>query len=412
MENSKDRFAVAPLGKRLWAFILDFLMVFVIYLVLLYTLGSGVLADSFGANKDTADYYDYATSSKIFEYQDESKKTIQVTGSNYYAIQSSAGVSSVSLYPYYYSASEYFFADFCVNDPRIDRSEESKYGREYFYVEILGLPSFETVSGYSAEDIASDESKLFGESAYYRYAVNEEGEADITSSAVLQNKHQAVIDGEDEEGKQALVNELNSYFYGNSDSIFVKANSILMSSSYYASLSQHSRLVNWSIRLICFLPFSFTFFFLIPLFMINGETLGKLINGICLLGKDGYRVKMKSKLIRGAFMFVLSSIYVIAPLSTIYMIFGFFLLAMVDYVIAMSTKNEFHLALEDRLAGTYVIDKKNSLIFDNESEEKNANVVEIEAVDKIEEPSSSEVLDMASIAKAKEEMGISESKKA
>ncbi len=402
MEKLKDTISIAPFGKRVGAFALDFLMLFACYLTLLYTLGTNVLSVEMGAKQDTIDFFDYAVSSRIYEYTDEGHNAIQIAGTNQYAILSSAGEKTPAVYPYFYESAEYFFSSFCANDSRIDRSE-TQYGKQYFFETILKLPSKETVVSLAKEDIAADESKLYGESAYYRYAITSEGLAD-TSSVVLQNKHQEILSGDDETKKSSLINSLNSYFYGDSDSIFVTASNVLTSQSYYKTLSKHSQLVNWAIRAICYLPFSFAFFFLLPLVFKNGQTLGKLINGICLIGNDGYQVKIKNKLIRSSFMFVLVSIYVIAPLSTLYLVFALFFVAMVDYIITMGAKNEYRLSLEDRLAKTVVISKKNSVIYPDASfEEGSLSTKGAKEIKNIEDEEPVEVLDMDSINRAREE---------
>ncbi len=403
MEKLKDTITIAPLGKRMGAIILDFVMLFACYITLLYTLGTGVLSEKTGAKQDTLDFFDYAVSSRIYEYTNDSKAAIQIAGTNQYAALSSAGEETPAVYPYYYEAAEYFFSSFCLNDSRIEKSDDATYGKEYFFETVLKLPKKETVVSLSKEAIESDESKLYGDSAYYRYAVSSEGLADA-SSVVLQNKYQEILAGDDETKKSSLISKLNSYFYGDSDSIFVAASNILTSQSYYKNLSKHSQLVNWAIRAICYLPFSFAFFFLIPLLSKNGQSLGKMITGICLVGNDGYQVKMKNKLIRGAFMFVLASVYVIAPLSTVYLIFALFLVMMVDYIITLSAKNEYRLALEDRLAKTVVIDKKKSDIYPDASfEEGSLSKEGAKEIKNKADEEPIEVLDMDSISKAREE---------
>ncbi len=403
MEKLKDTITLAPLGKRMGAFILDFLMLFACYIALLYTVGTGVLSTKMGAKKDTLDFFDYATSSRVYEYTNENKVAIQIAGTNEYAALSSAGEKTPAIYKRHYEIAEYFYSSFCLNDNRIDEMKDATYGKAYFFESILKLPAATSVSTLSEEDIIADESKLYGESTYYRYAISSTGLAD-TSSAVLQNKYQEILAGDDETKKTTLIGKLNSYFYGDTDSILSQASSVLTSSSYYKALSKHSQMVNWAIRAICYLPFSFAFFFLIPLISKHGQTLGKMITGLCVIGNDGYQVKMKSKLIRNLVMFVFVSVYVIAPLSTVYLIFALFLVAMVDYIITIGARNEYRISIEDKLAKTVVVNKKKSKIYKDASFEEGSissvGAKEIKNRD-IDEPV--EVLDMDSINKAREE---------
>lgn len=402
MEKLKDSIVPASIGKRAGAFLLDFLFMFACYLLTLYTLGTGVLSDSFGAKQDTIDYFAYATDSRIFEYTNDEKTAIQLIGTNYEEAQSSLGNSTPKTYEIYYSSLEYFYSDFLPNDSRIDDGET--YGKEYFFTKALGLPAFDSVSSLTAEAIKADASSLCGTSEYYQYKVNEEGVVPSSineASAILQDRYQSILNNGDETAVNELVSKLNTYFYGANTSPIYGANSVLAKQSFYKNLSQHSMMANWSIRLICFLPYSFVFFFLVPSINRNGQTLGKMICRSCLLGIDGYKVKTGNRLIRSAIMFVLASIYVIAPLSTMYLVFGAVTVYLIDYIVMAASKDGYFRSVQDRLSKTIVIDKKKSEFFATPQEEEEHLLV-IEPKEDLATPSE-EYFDMESIKKAREE---------
>ncbi len=412
MEKLKDTIQIASLGKRIGGFFLDFVLVFALYLTLLYTLGTNVLSDKMGAKEDTMNFYAYATDSRIFEYADENKTSIQVVGTSFYVKESSAGNKTPALYPIYYSSLDYFYSDFCVKDPRIEGN--SQYGHDYFLTKALALPDYDAVKNLTKEEIEADESKLYGNSKYYRYSTNEAGIVDISLPASLQSKYETILNSGNDTEKAELINKLNSYFYGGDNSLFVQANQVLVNQSYYKTMSEHSKMANWAIRLICYLPFSFTFFFLLPLIMKNGQTLGKLAFGTCLVGDDGYRVKMKNKIIRSGIMLLIASLYVIAPISNLYLIFAFFLVCLIDYITMIGARNENNLALQDRLAKTVVVERKKSDIFaDAEEEERHYASTKIAEKTMQETPiKETEVIDIESIQKGREAIfGTDEEKK-
>ncbi len=399
MKKISEAVQVASIGKRVGGFLLDFGITFVLYLVVLYSLGANVLTSAFGAKQDTANYFSYVTDSGLFEYGDNKKMSVQVVGTN--VMNRSSDINNPpSLYKdSYYPAIKYFYCDFLKNDSRIDNREAA--GQEYLYTTIFGLPSFDSINGQSAK---SDDNKLYGESKYYRYSLDKEGKADVTLDLSLQDNYQKVIDSGSNEEKAKLVRELNAYYYSDSNSLIYRANSFLLNQNYYRVLSNHSKMANWSIRLICYLPISFTFFALIPLIRKNGETLGKLVSKTCLANEEGYQVTMKEKAIRSAFMFLLSSICVIAPISPFYLFFAFLGVCLIDYVLMIVGKDDSRRGIQDRLAKTLVVDKLHSQIFiDNQDEElhfMNQGKVSSSQND----TSSDDIVDYDSIKKSRKEL--------
>ena len=98
---------------------------------------------------------------------------------------------------------------------------------------------------------------------------------------------------------------------------------------------------------------------IVPLFFGNGQTIGKYLLGLALVSKSGYQVKKGAVIIR-------------------YFVFGFFeigaslsLYGMPLFLSSASvTITNSNRALHDLLAGTYVVDARQSKIFINEEDEK------------------------------------------
>lgn len=98
---------------------------------------------------------------------------------------------------------------------------------------------------------------------------------------------------------------------------------------------------------------------IIPLFLGNGQTIGKYLLGLALVSKSGHQIKKGALVIR-------------------YFIFGFFevgaslsLYGMPLFLSSASvTITNSNRAIHDMLAGTYVVDARQSKIFINEDDEK------------------------------------------
>ena len=385
MEKNKESIVYASIGKRVGAALVDLGLSFVIYLILLFTLGTGVLYSSFGLKADSANQLSYATDSKIFEYSNDSKTGTQVVGTAFASAQSSLGVTTPATYEIYYESLYYFYAEFLPNDSRI--SDNSKYSVSNFFYDVLGLPNYDEIKNLSKDELT--DAKLAGSSKYYRYSLNGDGllPSDISkASATLQDKYQNILSKGSDSDKDTLTSELNTYFYGDSSSPIYCANNILISETYYKNINSHAKMANWAMKLICFLPSSFIIFFLVPFCSKNGESFGKIIFKICLAKKDGYQVTFKEKGIRQGMMLVLGSLYVISPLSTSYAFMIMSGIYLLDYVIMAGSRVGNYRAIEDRIAGTIVVDKKVSRIYKNKEEEENLLNSETKESPKEKEP--------------------------
>lgn len=118
--------------------------------------------------------------------------------------------------------------------------------------------------------------------------------------------------------------------------------------------------------LVLFIPifvgFSFIFDLLIPLILKNGQSLGKLITGTCLLTKDGYQIKFYQVIVRW-----LSYLIYGILLSA----FTFLGTALISYTMLMFNKKR--RTVSDYVSGTIVVDKKNSIWFKTREEENRYN---------------------------------------
>ena len=112
--------------------------------------------------------------------------------------------------------------------------------------------------------------------------------------------------------------------------------------------------------------------FVIPLFLKNGQTLGKKIFGICLMRNDGVRLPTLSLLVRT--LLGKYTVETMVPVLILVMIFFNFLglagtltilgLLILQIVVLAVTKT--NSAIHDLLAGTVVVDMASQMIFENE----------------------------------------------
>lgn len=106
-------------------------------------------------------------------------------------------------------------------------------------------------------------------------------------------------------------------------------------------------------------------YFVMPLILKNGKTVGKLIMGIGLVNKLGYDVAIPQLILR--FFFPLVVVIGLLILGGSAFAIGMGLFVLVSYTMVIFTKE--HKAIHDFLAGTVAIDAKRSVWFKNATEE-------------------------------------------
>ena len=114
--------------------------------------------------------------------------------------------------------------------------------------------------------------------------------------------------------------------------------------------------------------------FIIPLFLGNGQTLGKKIFGICLMRDDGVKVSPVILFVRA--MLGKYTVETMVPLFLIMLILvggaGFIgllaIFGIVVFDIVLMIKTNTNSAIHDMLAYTVVVDKESQMIFDTKEE--------------------------------------------
>jgi uncharacterized RDD family membrane protein YckC len=387
----EERIKPATFGKRFLAYFIDSAIVIITGVILWTTVCSTTLADQMHGNDDWRSEMKVLDDSGIvnFTYNDDgSIKQGDSDFLNYYyaspcggsltVCKNSSGTETTDTqdkpgYTYYYSRVRHCYVDFLSSDSRIDDITNSDntitkkadyYTPYYFNNTVMGLPSKESLASLdlTVEDNIDDANH------YYKYQIVS-GAVDFDAEPILTAEYETKINGSATPDAEACSN-LKSKFITSTSSglsssfsgIYYDAYKVLSQQSYVQEKATLVSNVNWACMLVAFVPIQLIVFFLIPLCMPNGQTLGKLITRLAVVSKDGYKISWYSRIIRPLYMGVLGTLLVVIPNSLI----GFFVFAgitLIDYVVMAVCKDGSSMSLHDKFSKTIVVDAKHSIWF-------------------------------------------------
>lgn len=132
------------------------------------------------------------------------------------------------------------------------------------------------------------------------------------------------------------------------------------------------------------------FFMIIPMFVPNGKTIGKLLAGTAVIGCNGYKARKINIFLHYFVLFALFELLLLPITVVAVMILMFGLL--IDYMALILSKKSSQ-SLHDRIARTIVVNAKQSIWFvDAEAEEEyirshpNSNIAKIKSDERSDEP--------------------------
>lgn len=273
----------------------------------------------------------------------------------------------------------YFFSTFMPSlgeyGYKIENNE--KYDLSYFNSGWLGLK------------LEADGNGLYGND-YYQPGKDESDNLSLSVRPVLLPDVASKL--ENEETKEETAKALFAIYYKDTseECFYYKAALMVVQSETYQTFYNKANEVFLLARIPALLIPPLVFFIAVPLFMKDGETLGKKILHLCLLSKDESAVKKYQSALHGLIFVIVPAAFLL-PLEAGMIVMAVFLFAAIDMMTLMVNKNG--QALEDRIAGTIVIDKSISswgCAPDENKEEKadEEKVVEVEVSEKEEEKSS------------------------
>ena len=162
--------------------------------------------------------------------------------------------------------------------------------------------------------------------------------------------------------KMELFDNGTSPFKGH----YVDAVAHLSTQPKLAEYSNRIRLAQYAATIPSFVGAPIIFFFIIPLCIPNGRTLGKLFLGVAVIDFDGYKASRFQIIVRQAIITFLWLVLAL-PWQVVAMPL-FTLLMLVDYMVrVLSKKGQ---AIHDMLMHTLSVDARKSVWFASEEEEK------------------------------------------
>lgn len=383
--------------KRFIAYVIDALCVIILTVILYNFVTSNFLFKAMGGANAASEMNTYSVESSLFKPTYSTSNPTEISTISIYTFADQKSDSTApsdqtkSGYEEYYDRFWTFYTDFIYKDSNSTKRTTAFVNSstitgdtpftedDYFsYVEmqLMGLPDPTKIT--LTGDAATDEALLKGTNKYFKYDLNQTGTTvDIHKRPILQIAVQTQVNSSDPAN---ILKSLNTYFYDstgtNSDyGLYGNAASYLMGNTstfvphsptqtYYSTRYSQQNYDIWMCALVPFLPLQFIFFFILPLCLKDGQSLGKLIFSLAVVKADGFKATWKEKVIRQLYLTILGS-FVLLPWTYLGLML-YVLIALIDYMVLVMSKT--HQSLHDRLAKTMVISKKESLYWKDEDE--------------------------------------------
>ena len=221
-----------------------------------------------------------------------------------------------------------------------------------------------TLTGYTGTpDPASQEYGKWVYVNFFGYA--EDAETNYFVPAVENDFTSSPVAGKDEKQYHTML--LNAMYDSSiRKGHYVDACTLVGSQSQISEFKNTLNLASWAARLPGILGAAFILFMIVPFFVPDGRTLGKLICGVGIIGKDGYAAPKLNIFLRQLIITVIWSI--LALPWTVIAVPVFSLLLVLEYVFIVMTNN--HVGLHDMLASTIAVDIKKSTWFASKEDEE------------------------------------------
>lgn len=416
----------ASLGKRIFAYLIDVILCFVLGFLLNRFVTGTYLYDAIGGKQAQNNAYRYAADTGLVAYtvnDDGSYSNITLFGYSADGLaNSSARVFSNPTndgrpgYEAYFDAVWHYYTVFLPTDERatpFTNADGTKYTvddyKTYFDTKVLLLPEAKNTDPTNLATLASSDASQ----PYFRYALTEDGTAvDFAAKPVLTDTYVAKLASSDETEKTTAITSLRDYFLrveNNTSYAGVYYSAVLFmegqndsNQTYFIENYRSMNMLSWECSLVAYLPFNVIFLLLIPLCHPKGKTIGKLIFRFSLTQDDGVLLPWWKRLLRQLFVTVEFSLLLFPNSNISFIIYALF--AMIDFAVLAFGKRGF--ALHDLPFRSLVV-TKDSPMFKN-YEEREEYMAKIRAKEQAEEAENEaaagpEILDLSTINKNREE---------
>ena len=244
---------------------------------------------------------------------------------------------------------------------------------DYFTVVIPGDPNMtadvtftaneKTYQGFKGEAVATNAE--YGKWIYVTFLGYNETAAENSFFPSVEGDFTSAPTGLDEANKHfllaTLMNDVAQY-KGYYPTVVIH----LQNQPYLLNCQRKMRMDNYVSTLPTFIIPPIVIFFILPLSLPHGKTLGKLILGEAVVSIEGYRARKIQLVVR---QFVITTIWLLLALPWQVVAWpSFMLLMLVGYMSkVLSKKGQ---SVHDMLAGTVAIDSRKSVWFASEEEEQ------------------------------------------
>ena len=386
--------------RRFVAFIIDLALLIFCTVILYSSVTSTFLFDYLGGSKASQKMIEFTSQTNLFaiEYNEEGEPLSASYLSYAYNPQSTVSIDSSSQevtiitqedygYKMYEKAIYDFWTGFYLEDDRllpltIDGEEVPKpssledplfkeYGK-YLLEEFYGLPKLtesqlEQNWGEFSLTHENWEEELDEENGFYRYSLGEDGYIDFTLAPSLTSR---AIEGLNGNSDSQWVSSLADFFNdGVGEGVYCALADWTIGSgsspqTYYRNLYNEFNRYIYVAFAVAYAPFLLIFFYIIPVFMRDGRTLGKALTHLSVVSREGVRIKLWQRLTRPLMVFIFLS-FAFLPSLAIGIMF-IMLFALLDFMFMILHRS--HKTFEDLATRTILIDARESLWFKNEEE--------------------------------------------
>lgn len=379
--NLPKNLTIAVPTKRFLAFLIDFVLAAIVGIALYATWGSHGLFSSLGGAKMWQDAMEFYGTSHLVNVEKNEDGTWSTEYEELsYNVQPSNDQAKPG-YEYYLDACYLFYSDFLPNNEHIDAVDgvaaKDYYSASYFNTEIIGLPK-----DLASIDV-SNPATYTSADGYFQYDLDTSGTIiDQNAKPVVADAYKSLINAQDTE---ILTKYYKLFLDGttskNATGIFYGAGKLLSSQSYIQNLNKDYTRVNWIVNAVAFSIPLVAFFLLIPFCTPNGETLGNLITFTGYAKKNGVKIGLWQRFGHPWIVAICLSPFVFVPSNyRMFALMGALVLLFIDFAFALRDKSGAYRALEDRMCGTILYEKKKSKLLKNEAEaelfEEEHNVME------------------------------------
>ena len=325
--------------KNAASFIIDFLITLGFMVLLFFTVGEQGIFKAQGYDAKVQEQYQAVVDSGLYDAEKNADGTLKTPS----LITYNTIVNATTKVYGYQKYSEEIWNYYTVYLPAHGDAVNGTEAKDYYNAAYL------TKTVYGIKDDGTG-------NAYFTFS--KDGSGNYTQPVLLADP-QAKVDA----GDTTTLENLKYFFYKQSDAtasgyIADAVNLLATQSAYTTPANAVSRIIYLSIIPSAIIP-PFIFFFIIPICVPNGKTLGKLMLGVAVLGDDGYKAK-KIFIILHYFILLLGFELLLIPnlaIGAMLMV----LLFIIDFMVLVLSKH--HQSLHDRLSKTIVVDARKSVWF-------------------------------------------------